>query len=357
MMIQENDHAVSPIDDSEDGARSALVLRLLGLGRGLSHADLGNVVILGPDTTTPRQLTEGLGFNAQSSLGETLPNVTSVVSSGQDDIRLKDGVSSVGKGRSTRLKLHTLDQKVGEQRVSVTGNQRKRSTLGIVLLRPVVVVVLGRDQGREERLAESVLLDQTFDNDEQHLSPDFTDSVHSPVTGLVERLESRRVRRHVGRVDKVSDTTLSVGSPRTHAVLLLVFAVFGDLTDQGREGITPTLSHSAGLAVSETSAVGRSSSQTSGETVTVLVDDDTGFEVAVSEGSSSVPNVHPHSRLTSIRRGHEVGIIGTRPVLGLTDNSVSAKSASSKVVHLEISADLVESEAVEQVVVHVASVE
>ena len=92
---------------------------------------------------------------------------------------MKDGVSSVGKGRSTRLKLHTLDQKVGEQRVSVTGNQRKRSTLGIVLLRPVVVVVLGRDQGREERLAESVLLDQTFDNDEQHLSPDFTDSVHS----------------------------------------------------------------------------------------------------------------------------------------------------------------------------------
>ena len=82
MMIQENDHAVSPIDDSEDGTRSALVLRLLGLGRGLSHADLGNVVILGPDTTTPRQLTEGLGFNAQSSLGETLPNVTSVVSSG-----------------------------------------------------------------------------------------------------------------------------------------------------------------------------------------------------------------------------------------------------------------------------------
>ena len=61
-----------------------------------------------------------------------------------------------------------------------------------------------------------------------------------PVTWLVERLESRRVRRHVRRVDKVSDTTLSVGSPRTHAVLLLVFAVFGDLTDQGREGITPT---------------------------------------------------------------------------------------------------------------------
>ena len=64
MMIQENDHAVSPIDDSEDGARSALVLRLLGLGRGLSHADLGDVVVLGPDTTTPRQLTEGLGFNS-----------------------------------------------------------------------------------------------------------------------------------------------------------------------------------------------------------------------------------------------------------------------------------------------------
>ena len=60
-----------------------------------------------------------------------------------------------------------------------------------------------------------------------------------PVTGLVERLESRRVRRHVGRVDKVSDTTLSVGSPRPHAVLFLVFTVFGDLTDQGRERITP----------------------------------------------------------------------------------------------------------------------
>jgi hypothetical protein len=61
-----------------------------------------------------------------------------------------------------------------------------------------------------------------------------------PVTWLVERLESRRVRGHVGRVDKVSDTALSVGSPRTHAVLFLVFTVFGDLTNQGREGITPT---------------------------------------------------------------------------------------------------------------------
>lgn len=77
------------------------------------------------------------------------------------------------------MKLHTLDQKVSEQRVSVTGNQRQRSALGVVLLRPVVVVVLGGDQGREERLAESMLLDQAFDDDEQHLGPDFTDSVDS----------------------------------------------------------------------------------------------------------------------------------------------------------------------------------
>lgn len=61
-----------------------------------------------------------------------------------------------------------------------------------------------------------------------------------PVARLIERLEGGRVRGHVGRVDIVADTRLSVGSPGAHAVLLFVGTILGSLTDKRGESVAPT---------------------------------------------------------------------------------------------------------------------
>lgn len=48
-------------------------------------------------------------------------------------------------------------------------------------------------KGREERLGETMLLDQPLTNDPKDLCPDFADGVNSPVPGLVECLVRGRV--------------------------------------------------------------------------------------------------------------------------------------------------------------------
>lgn len=58
---------------------------------------------------------------------------------------------------------------------------------------------------------------------------------------------------------------------------------------------------------------------------------------------------HSNAKLTCV--------IGPGPILRLTDDSVSAQSTLAKVFHLEVTARLVKSETVQQVVVHVARVE
>jgi hypothetical protein len=91
--------------------------------------------------------------------------------------------------------------------------------------------------------------------------------------------------------------------------------------------------------------------------VSVLVNDDTSLEAGVTVGSRSVPDIHAHARLLSVRRSGEVGVVGTRAILGVQDGIVSATAASTVVVDLEVTGSLVETEGVEQVVVGVRGVE
>jgi hypothetical protein len=175
-----------------------------------------------------------------------------------------------------------------------------------------------------------------------------------PIGRLLEDLEGVGVRGDVGGIDVVPDPALSIGGPRSHPVLFIVGTVFGDLTDKSGESVSPTccserdplgqqpthhgkttrtqltFSHPASLAVAETTTVLRASSQTSRQPVRILVDDDTCLQITVTEGLSSriverqwkvpstvqssdgithgsgIPDVHPHPRLTTIRRGHKV---------------------------------------------------
>ena len=228
----------------------------------------------------------------------------------------------------------------------------------------VIVVGLGRIHGREQRLAETVLGDEQLLHDEQEFGPYFADGMNAPVSGTVERLVCRRVDRIVGRISIVSNTLRSVGGPCAHAVdfLAVVFGivgVLGDLSNDGREKVSPAFAHTAGLAKAETARVGRTACKSSRGSVRQLVNNNTGFDVSISVGRVRVPDVHSHSTLLAVRRGHKVGIVAGRVVrvLCIGNYSVTASTALAKVVHLEVARHLVESESVEQVVVHVGRVE
>jgi hypothetical protein len=83
------------------------------------------------------------------------------------------------------LKLHSFDQEMSEQGVAVLRDQAG-SSRGTASERgqgrvdgEVVVIGLGSVDGREERLGEPVLGDQSLLDDKQDLGPDFSDSVDS----------------------------------------------------------------------------------------------------------------------------------------------------------------------------------
>lgn len=81
------------------------------------------------------------------------------------------------------------------------GDQRLRLSSGSELLRAVEITdwdgtILER-LGREESVGETILFDQLLSNDEEALSPNFSDGVNAPVSRLVESLVCRRVDRLV----------------------------------------------------------------------------------------------------------------------------------------------------------------
>lgn len=87
------------------------------------------------------------------------------------------------------------------------------------------------------------------------------------------------------------------------------------------------------------------------------MNDNTSLEVAISIRSSSVPNVHPHPRSLTIRRSQKVGIVVTASVLSITDDRVATLATEPEVVSLEVTGDLIETETVEKIVVHIRRVE
>ena len=90
---------------------------------------------------------------------------------------------------------------------------------------------------REQILRVSVFLNEYLQHGPQDLGPDFTDSMNTPIPGIVKNLICRGVDGVVlhdkgqnairevkkggkyQRVDVVSDTGLTVGSPCTHSIV------------------------------------------------------------------------------------------------------------------------------------------
>lgn len=94
----------------------------------------------------------------QSTLGESLPNETGIVTSRQDLVCHEDGVSGVLEGRTTRLQLHPVDDELHNQGIALGRHLLQRILVG------VKVGNLGASGGREQALLEAVLCNEDFRN-------------------------------------------------------------------------------------------------------------------------------------------------------------------------------------------------
>ena len=213
--------------------------------------------------------------------------------------------------------------------------------LGLVVsgeLLRAVKVVLGHAavlewHGWEECVGPPVLTNQLVRDNEEHLRPDLTDGMDAPVATFVEGVVRRRVGSHVKRVRVVANAVRLVGSPGAHRPVVVCLGAAND----GSQEVTPAFAHASRLAPSEAARVGGTTSKTSGESVRIFVNNDSGLEITITVGlSMDVPNVHTHPSILSIGRGHKVGVVVARSILGISNNGIVALATTTKVELLEV---------------------
>ena len=132
---------------------------------------------------------------------ESFPECTVVLTAGKDLVRLDDGIAGLEERRPARLQLHTVEDKLNHESVSVLWNERLGATVDIVIDGSVEVpsrdgAIVFRHRG-EEGIRESVLLDKVLGDNPENLSPDLADGVYTPVTWFVEGFVCRGVNGNV----------------------------------------------------------------------------------------------------------------------------------------------------------------
>lgn len=158
------------------------------------------------------------------------------------------------------------------------------------------------------------------------------------------------------RVGVCANASRRVVDPVTHGVILSTSVVGLQANGSGHE-VTPAFSHTTRLQGAKAVGVSRTTGKASGETVSVLVNDNAGVEAGVAVRGRPVPDVHAHAALLSIRRSGEVGIVSSTAVLSVQNDFVVAATAVAVVVDLEVTGSFGEAKLVEQVVVLVRDVE
>ena len=322
-----------------------------------------------PNSSTPWSLSLNPSIRAQSPTRKRLPQQAEVLAPSQNLVSRDDSITSLEERRAARLQLHSVDDQLHAQRVTVLGDEGLASNSGAVEVARGYGAVLERSRG-EEVLCVPVLLDEALGDDPEDLSPDFTDGVDTPVAGLVEGLVHRGVNcfvlqemsvrttdllqeRTYRRVDVVTDTLLPVGSPSTHSIVRVHLVASNSRSQE----VSPSFTHSSTLTPSKAVRVQGTTSQTGAQTVAEFVDDDTGLEITISVGNSGVPEVHAHATVLTIGWGHEVGIVVSGTVLGVGDNTIVLASTTAKVVLLEVTRHLIEAITVVEIVDQVGGVE
>jgi len=91
--------------------------------------------------------------------------------------------------------------------------------------------------------------------------------------------------------------------------------------------------------------------------MTQLMDDNACLEITISVRYRSVPEVHAHTTVLTVGRSHEVGIVETGTVLGVSNDGVVLSTTTTEVVLLEIARHLIETVTIVEIVYHVGGVE
>lgn len=209
-------------------------------------------------------------------------------------------------------------------------------------------------KGGLSSIGNAILVNQVPQHLVEDSSPDCANGMD--LAQLVDRSIGVRVRRQASRVQVRTDTCLVVIHPSTHRIVG-VTCVRRLGTDRRRHKVTPTFTHTAVLSAAQAARVRAAASKTVRQTVSVLVEDDAGLKGSVALWGGFGPHVHAHAAGLAVGRGGEVGIVGAGTVLGAEDGKVVALAAKTGVVDLEVVGGLGEAERVQQIVVHVDSVE
>lgn len=203
-------------------------------------------------------------------------------------------------------------------------------------------------------IGDTVLVNQVPQHLVEDSSPDCANGMH--FAQLVDRRVRVRVGRQAGRVQVRANTRLIVIHPSTHRIVRV--ARVGRLgTDRRRHEVTPAFTHAAVLGAAQAARVRAAARKTVRQTVGVLVEDNAGLKGGVALWGGLGPHVHAHAAGLAVGRGGKVGIVGAGAVLGAEDGEVITFAAKTGVVDLEVIGGFGKSEGVQEVVVHVDSVE
>jgi len=134
------------------------------------------------------------------------------------------------------------------------------------------------------------------------------------------------------RVNIMSDPRILVGSPSTHSVVRVLPIAANSCSQE----IAPSFTHTTAFAPAQATRVIGTTSQTCAQTVTQFVNNNTSFEVAITVWKVGIPEVHPHAAVLPIRRSHEVGVVESGTILGVSNDCVILFASSTKVILLEI---------------------
>jgi hypothetical protein len=289
----------------------------------------------------------------ETTLRETRPDLALVFTASQRLVRIDNRVSRRHEVGVAWLQRHSVHDDLHRKVLAVGGHAVLVECwfIGIVL---------------------AVFVDQVPEHFVEHAGPDVSNRVHAGQ--WVHVLVRLRVDCEISGVEVVPDTGGFAIYPCAHRVVRLA-SVVGLQADGRCVEVTPTLAHAARFEHAQTVGVFRSSSQTVGESMGVLVNYNTSLERAISPRSRRVPHVHAHTGSLAVRWRGEVGVVEATSILSVQEDEIIADTAGSVVVNLEISSYspvsvcimhmfiptlrtlLIESKIMKQIVVDVRSVE
>ena len=139
------------------------------------------------------------------------------------------------------------------------------------------------------------------------------------------------------RVNVISNAFVTVRGPSAHSVV----RVGAGTANSCSQEITPSFTHTTTFAPTQATRIFRTASHACTQTVTQFVNNNTSFEITITVRKSSIPEVHPHAAVLPIRRSHEVGVVESGTILGISNDCVIPLASSTKVILLEVACKFV----------------